>query len=72
MANLLDCKDADWLAAEAALDAARKLPPGPMRFEAIKQAGLLRRRASERFVERDDERALMLARLSKRSISDAQ
>jgi hypothetical protein len=71
MGNLADCKDADWIAAEAALDAARKLPPGPMRFEAIKRAGHLRRLASEKFIERDDEHALTVARLAKRAASDS-
>ena len=58
MANLIDCKDPDWLEAEAALDAARKLPPGPRRIEAIRKAGMLRRIACEKLILRDDDHVL--------------
>jgi hypothetical protein len=34
--------DEDWKAAEAALEAARRLPGGAARIEALKQAGRLR------------------------------
>jgi hypothetical protein len=38
----------DWIAAEAELDAARKLPGGPERTEALRRAGRLRYEADER------------------------
>jgi hypothetical protein len=37
-----DTSDEDWDAAEAALEAARRLPAGAERFEALKKAGQLR------------------------------
>jgi hypothetical protein len=55
MADLLDCKDEGWLVAQAALDAARKLPPGPRRIEALKKAGTLRQAACEKLIMRDDD-----------------
>lgn len=58
MANLLDCKDEQWLAAEAMLEAARRMPAGSERIEALKRAGILRWLACERLFERDDDHVL--------------
>ncbi len=38
----------DWKAAEAALEAARRLPAGAKRFEALKKAGQLRYDADQK------------------------
>lgn len=40
--------DQDWLTAQAALEAARQLPAGVERFEALKQAGKLRYHADRK------------------------
>ena len=58
MPDLFNCRDEDWLVAQAALDAARKLPPGPGRIEALKKAGMLRRLACEKLILRDDDHVL--------------
>jgi hypothetical protein len=43
-----DTAEQDWKAAEAALEAARQLPPGVKRFEALKKAGQLRYNADRK------------------------
>jgi hypothetical protein len=48
--------DDDWIAAQAALEAARQLPVGAERFEALKKAGQLRYDA-DRKRERHADRA---------------
>ena len=40
--------DEEWRAAEAALTAARKIPVGPERIEALKRVGQLRYEADKR------------------------
>ena len=54
MANILDSKDEEWLAAEAHLHAAMRLPAGQERVEALKLAGKQRWLASEKLIERDE------------------
>jgi hypothetical protein len=43
-----DTAEEDWRTAEAALEAARQLPPGVKRFEALKKAGQLRYNADRK------------------------
>jgi hypothetical protein len=43
-----DTAEQDWKAAEAALEAARQLPAGVKRFEALKKAGRLRYNADRK------------------------
>jgi hypothetical protein len=42
-----------WLAAAAALDAAQQLPGGPARAAALKEAGLLRLKADDRRLKKE-------------------
>jgi hypothetical protein len=54
-------EDDDWAAAEAALAAAQRMPGGPERIAALKEAGLLRFKADERRKAiRDQERVSKL------------
>ena len=46
-------KDEDWAAAEKALEAARRLPIGRDRIEALKQAGRLRSYAVRKRLAKD-------------------
>ena len=57
----------DWKAAEAALDAAREMPSGAARIEALKKAGQMRFEADRRRQEQED----FAVRRSPRSDSSA-
>jgi hypothetical protein len=46
-------RDKAWRAAQAALEAAQKMPRGPARISALKQAGWLRFKADERRREKE-------------------
>lgn len=51
VSSLIDCKDAEWLEAEALLRSAQKLPAGLQRAEALRLAGVQRWNASRRLFE---------------------
>lgn len=51
MTSLMDCMDNEWLAAQASLHAAQKLPCGLKRVEALKLAGKQRWLASCKLFE---------------------
>ena len=54
--KLLDRKDdAEWEAAQAALFAARKMPRGTERTEALRKAGQLRFEADKRRRQREEQ-----------------
>jgi hypothetical protein len=48
VASNLTTADDDWIAAQAALQAAQELPGGSERFEALKRAGQLRNKGANR------------------------
>jgi hypothetical protein len=50
--------DEDWRAAEAALKAARQLPAGVERFEALKKAGQLRYNADKKRTRETEQNRL--------------
>jgi hypothetical protein len=50
--NKQNTADEEWDVAQAALEAARRLPAGPERFEALKKAGQLRYEADKKRNER--------------------
>lgn len=56
----------DWLAAEAALTDAQKMPCGAERTEALKRAGQLRYEADKRRRSIQEERKLVRGYLEKR------
>jgi len=53
MAGLIDCRDREWLDAEALLRSAQRLPAGLERVEALKLAGMQRLLASRKLFEED-------------------
>ena len=57
MASLDDCKDKEWLQAQAQLWAAQRLPAGNERIEALRMAGMQRWLASKKFIEPEVERS---------------
>ena len=56
----------DWLAAEAALTDAQKIPRGAERIEALKRAGQLRYEGDKRRRSIQEERKLVRGYLEKR------
>jgi hypothetical protein len=50
--------DQDWEVAEAAFEAARQLPAGAERFEALKKAGQLRYEADKKRNDRSGPRSV--------------
>ena len=56
----------DWLAADAALTDAQKMPGGAERIEALKRAGQLRYEADKRRRSIQEERKLVRGYLEKR------
>jgi hypothetical protein len=55
MASLFDCKDPEWLEAQAQLAAARNMAAGPERIEALRCAGELRSLACQKLIEKDND-----------------
>ena len=60
-----DNDDEDWKAAELALEAARRLPGGAERIEALKQAGRLRLDADRRRQKKEIRQSGPSSHLSK-------
>lgn len=57
--------DDDWKAAENALEAARRLPGGAARVEALKQAGRLRFEADRKRQKKENRQAGPASHLAK-------